>query len=445
VIDRLAGALRRGGTASPASTGSTRTDAIPDQASAAPPTIHVGFYSPANLNTMDGSAIWVESAIRTLIVDPRVRLTVVLKAPERRAVVTSTIRGLDRVTLIPRPDDAPPLDAAGAIDRLAEIDAHDPFDIVLIRGYEVGLEAARRATFVGRLWACYVLEPERDLDDTEHRSGLRAIVGGASRVLVQSQAMADLFASAVPDVAARILLLPPAVPPPGGPVAATPGSRRSAHRLVYTGKFHPFYRIADLLDAFVELHRRDRRLTFHLVGDKVFQPPDDPESAPALRRRFRTTDGVVWHGAKPRPEVMELLREGGLALSVWDYDHGSRTNDLVISTKLLDYAVAGLPVLLTRTRAQEALLGSDYPLFLAPGANLASAIRAALDDTERLAIAAAATRAMAAAFSYPVVAAGLRPAIDAVAVANAGRPALPSAHPGSRSDPTGSTTPVTPT
>jgi glycosyltransferase involved in cell wall biosynthesis len=298
------------------------------------------------------------------------------------------------------------------VDALEALDRRDRIDVLVVRSYDVCLEAARRGTFAGRLWACYILEPEHDLESDEHRAGLRRIVEHASRVLIQSRPMGDLFASLVPDVAPKLLSLPPAVPPDDRHVA---DPQRPIRRLVYTGKFHPFYRIEELIDAFVTLRADDPGLTFHVVGDKVFQPPGDATWAPALRRRLRTTDGLVWHGALPRPKVLRLLSGGGLALSLWDYDHGSHTNDLVVSTKLLDYAVSGLPVLLTRTVAQEALLGPDYPLFHESGEDVATSIRTALADPGRLVAAARTTREMAAAFTYPAVYAGLRPAIDVIA------------------------------
>jgi glycosyltransferase involved in cell wall biosynthesis len=409
IARRLSGFLRR-----PAA----RSDDPPGT----PPTIQVGFYAPANLNTMDGSAIWVESAVQTLHIDPRLRVTVLLKAAERRSIITDTIRGLERVTVVPRPADSAPLDAVGAVDRLEELDREDRFDIVIARSFEVCLEVAMRRAFGGRLWAAYVLEPERDSASPDYRAGLDRIVAHASHVLVQSSAMADLFVSIVPGVAPKLLLLPPAVPPDSR-FAAQPD--RPIRRLLYTGKFHPFYRIEELIDAFVELHSIDRGLSFHVVGDKVFQPPDDPDWAPGVRRRLRRTPGLVWHGALSRPDVLRLLSGGGLALSVWDYDHGPQANDLVVSTKLLDYAISGLPVILNRTIAQEALLGADYPLFVEPGTDMTTAIRRALDDVASTAAAARAARAMALRFTYPAVYAGLRAPIDAVETTPTNRDADP--------------------
>jgi hypothetical protein len=71
-------------------------------------------------------------------------------------------------------------------------------------------------------------------------------------------------------------------------------------------------------------------------------------------------------------------------------------------------------VLLTRTIAQEALLGADYPLFIEPGADVMTTIRRALTDVAVTAAAARVARAMALRFTYPNVYAGLRPAIDAI-------------------------------
>ena len=398
IARRLRGVLRRPRAAA---------EGGPDRSA----TIHVGFYAPANLNTMDGSAIWVESAIQTLHVDPRLRISLVLKAAERRSIITDTIRGLAGVTVVPRPRDSPPFDAAEAVDRLEQLDRADPFDVVIVRSYEVCLVAAIRGAFAGRLWAAYVLEPERDPAADEHRAGLERIVGHASRVLVQSTAMADLFRSLVPAVGPALLLLPPAVPV-DGPVYAHP--ERPIRRLLYTGKFHPFYRIEELIDAFVMVRATHRGLSFHVVGDKVFQPPDDPDWAPSLRRRLRGTPGLVWHGALPRPDVLRLLSGGGLAMSIWNFEHGPQANDLVVSTKLLDYAISGLPILLTRTTAQEALLGVDYPLFLEPHEPVVTAIGRALGDLSRSTAAARAARATALRFTYPAVYDGLRSAIDAI-------------------------------
>ncbi len=92
--------------------------------------------------------------------------------------------------------------------------------------------------------------------------------------------------------------------------------------------------------------------------------------------------GVVRHGGLSRAAVAGLLAKGGVALSVWDYRYGSHWNDLVVSTKLLDYCAAGLPVILNRTQAQEAILGADYPLFVHTAAEAEALIDRVLRDDD---------------------------------------------------------------
>jgi glycosyltransferase involved in cell wall biosynthesis len=375
---------------------------------------------------MDGSAIWVQSAVQTFNTDPRLWITLPLKAIERRTVTTALIRRLPRVDVV---DSRRVLASAeeilstpSAVDVLLELDRQRRFDIVLVRSFEVCREIVDRGAFPLRLWSCYILEPERDLGNPVYREALARISRSSAMVLVQSPAMAELLRSVDPTSADRLALLPPAI-------ADRPRRRadpdRIRLRLFYTGKFHPFYPVDRMVEAFVELRRHLPRLEFELVGDKVYQPPDDPTYAPRMRRMLRTTPGVRWYGALPRDRVETVLARGGVALSIWDYRHGSRLNDLVVSTKLLDYASVGLPVVLMRTRAQEEMLGLDYPLFVSDIEEVLPLLRRTLSDPLLYRTAAERTWQASRAFTYSEVYEGIRPSVEA-AIANA-----PSGEPGS--------------
>ncbi len=167
-----------------------------------------------------------------------------------------------------------------------------------------------------------------------------------------------------------------------------------------------------MIDFLTELRPEHPDLEFHAIGDQIFRPPGGEAWADDLERRLTTTDGVVWHGAVPRDEVIRLLSEGGIALSLWDYGHGSTMNDLVVSTKLLDYCLAGVPVILNRTAAQATILGADYPLFVSSPDEALPLIRRLLDDPTLYREAAERCRAAAEAFSYPRAYAGLAPYLE---------------------------------
>ena len=134
--------------------------------------------------------------------------------------------------------------------------------------------------------------------------------------------------------------------------------------MLYAGKFHPFYPVDWMIRIFRELRADLRDLEFHVAGDKFYRPKGDVTYASALEQALLSTPGLTWHGGIGRDDVEALLAAGGVAMNLWDYHHGPAMNDLVISTKLLDSCVVGLPIILNRTAAQEGVLGVDYPLFV---------------------------------------------------------------------------------
>ena len=371
---------------------------------------HVLLYSPANLNVMDGSSIWVQSVAETFAAGPDVRLVLPLKAPERRDLITGALRSLDRVeVLAPERFRArvPPsgLDLESVLDWVERLDREDRFDIFVLRGFEVCLSAAQRKTLRGRLWSTYILEPERDFGSSTYLAEMAAIADASEYVVCQSEGMRTMIEHLVPATRGRTILLPPAIPA----TVARADPARPMRRLVYTGKFHPFYPVPDLIGAFVPLRERYPGLEFHVVGDKIWRTPDDHAYADALEAQLAGTEGLAWHGAISRSAVATLLAQGGIALSVWDRQHGSRWNDLVVSTKLLDYCAAGLPVVLNRTVAQEAILGPDYPLFIDDVDEVSAVIDRLLGDDDLYVAAAERCWAATRRFTYEPVFTRLAP------------------------------------
>jgi glycosyltransferase involved in cell wall biosynthesis len=322
-------------------------------------------YSPSNMNQIDGSTIWVQSVTQTLLADPAIEVTIPLRSPVRRDVMTGALRRLERVRLV---DMHPRLAArtlglttTGALDLIERLDRARPFDAILLRSLQLCLVAADRPSLRNRVWSCYILEPERDPDDPAYREQMRRIAEASKYVIVQSEGMRRLLESVVPEARGKTVLLPPGIPAEFGPRADL---TRPVRRLLYTGKFHPFYPVERMLDFFVELRGEMPDLEFHIAGDKIMPIEADPAYQDRIRSRLDNTPGVVWHGSLPRERVIDLLAEGGVALNLWDYAHGPRMNELVVSTKLLDYASVGVPVVLTRTPTQVEMFGADYPLFV---------------------------------------------------------------------------------
>jgi len=372
-------------------------------------------YSPANLNNVDGSTVWVDSVVRTLLVDPGVHVTLPLRAPQRRDVITATLRRLERVRLVdvhPRlAGRALGLSTTQALDLIERLDRDRPFDAILLRSFQLSLRATERPSLRGRIWACYILEPERDADDSEYRGAMGRIAEASRFVVVQSEGMRQLLESVVPAARGRTILLPPGIP---DETSRRADPDRPVQRLVYTGKFHPFYPVERMIEFLTELRQGEvPGLEFHVAGDKFMDVEDDPGYAPRLRRLLETTPGVVWHGSMPREDVVNLVAEGGVALNLWDYRHGPQMNELVVSTKLLDYASVGVPVVLTRTPTQVELYGEAYPLFVDQVDEALPLLRRVLTEPDLYRLTAQRSYEASRAFTYPRVHALIAPYLGA--------------------------------
>lgn len=378
--------------------------------------LSVLFYTMANLNIIDGSSIWMHSVAETLHVDSRLRITIPLRAPEHRDVVTRGLRRLPRVELLDprhlgRPDPGG-MNVFEAISALERADAKRRHDIVLLRAYELCREAVRRGLFAGRLWSCYILEPERDISDPEYLAGMTRIAEASRHVVCQSEEMRALLESLVPAAIGKTIILAPGIPEET--VVARPDPGRIVPRMIYAGKFHRFYPVDRMIDAFQELRTEHPDLEFHVAGDKFHRPRGDTGYAVALERALVETPGLVWHGGIGRDEVEALLAEGGVALSLWDFRHGPGMNNLVISTKLLDFCSVGLPVILNRTAAQEDVLGADYPLFVNRVDEALPLLRRLFVDAALYRLASERSFEASRRFTYPSVYAALAPYVDRV-------------------------------
>ena len=361
-------------------------------------------YSPANLNQVDGSTIWVQSVAETLLVDPAVEVTVPLRAPERRDVVTGPLRRRAGIQLI----DAHPrlaarqlgLTTTQALDLIERLDRDRQFAAIILRGFQLALAAIERPALRGRIWACYILEPERDIEDVAYRDAMNRIAAASRYVVVQSEGMRELLESLAPLARGRTLLLPPGIAPDAERRADLAVPTR---RLIYTGKFHPFYPVERMIDFLTELRRDIPDLEFHVAGDKIMPVEADPDYVHRLRHRLESTPGVVWHGSMPREAVIDLIAEGGVALNLWDYGHGPRMNELVVSTKLLDYCSVGVPVVLTRTPTQVELFGADYPLFVDEVDEALPLLRRVLTDPDLYRSTGERAFEASRAFTYPAL------------------------------------------
>lgn len=358
----------------------------------------IAVYGEIDPNLVDGSSVWLQSICQVLAMIDRVEVTLLLRRPlgPGRRFLLDALAANERIELV----DAGRrglLGAAEALDLLEQLDRErGPFDLVLLRGQAVLAEAAGRDAFDGRLWSYPMIGRGMSVET------LRALAARSARLLCQTDAVAEELRGIAPAADGSLLVLPPMIPRAGPPPALN--GARGPLRLVYSGKLAPEYCWLETVDAFRALREVEPGAELHVLGDKIHRPPGQPDFHEQAIRALRETEGLRWHGAVPRSAVPNLLAECDLALSIRDPGVEAARE---ISTKVLEYGAAGLPVVLNRAPVYEALLGRDYPLFVsAPKDAVDVLLGIALDSDARFA-AAVDCHAASRAFTFDRVAAGV--------------------------------------
>jgi FkbM family methyltransferase len=327
------------------------------------PAVPIAVYGDLNLNIMDGSAIWAASLAETLAGLPGVGVTLLFKARIHRTHVVARL--LDRTPMVrfvepPFTDRNQGLDVAGALGQLLSLDDVRPFRAFVLRGFDLCTAAAAEPRVRGRLWA-YLTDIPQSADDLTPQVHARvaAIIEACQFLLCQTPQFESHILAHWPGARGKTILLPPMIPPPGEAVA--PSREHSCgFRLCYAGKFAPRWGIRDLFAAFGSLSAR-LPAQLHVYGDKIHHVPTEPGFRGEIRHLLENTPGVSWHGAVDRDALMRAVSGMDACWAFRDPAFEASTHEL--STKVLEYASTGVPVVLARSPVNEALLGADYPLF----------------------------------------------------------------------------------
>ncbi|GAB3734969.1 hypothetical protein GCM10028862_18400 [Luteimonas pelagia] len=338
-------------------------------------------YGDLNLNITDGSAVWAASLVQVLAGIPGAHVTLFLKAPVTALHIIEPLLSLGNVRLVePDTAEAPVLSVRDALESIAEHDRADPFDAIVLRGFDLCSAASEQAAFEGRLWVYITDLPQtRDALDDVSRARIEGIIARAGRVLCQTPQFEAHLLSCFPTASGRTALLPPMIPPP----SATPPARRGgAPRLVYAGKFAPLWGIREMFATFRALRETVPALELHVFGDKIHQVQDDPGFRPEIAGLLESTPGVVWHRQVSREQLYAELPGYDVG---WAWRHEAlEANTHELSTKVLEYAACGLPTVVYPNEVNIGVLGPDYPLYARNEDEARDAIARLLADPDRL-------------------------------------------------------------
>lgn len=379
-------------------------------------------YGDVDLNLIDGSAVWLASVAEILSLDESLAVSVLLKCPLKDSTVVAGLAGRLRLIDPWRQASSDPawqtaLAPLGSRRRLTPAVAArvielawqtDRFDLLFVRAdaerHLLPRELARRRIVptCRQAWVYVTNTAQLETED------LQELLENYRRVLCQTpQALEDIVAKLPAAPRDKLLVLPPMIPP------CVPQKPRAQHngicRLCYTGKFSREYYPNELLDAFERLRKLEPEIELHLVGDKFHNYQEAPGFEAFLRYRMQNTPGVTWHGRKTREETQRIVADCHLAVS---WRHRQFDSSLELSTKVLESAALGVPVLMNRAATQVELFGEDYPLYVDSQTELIEKVLLVHRDRNLYGTISNEVAAKASPFTYPSLRERLRPALQ---------------------------------
>ncbi|WP_132986702.1 glycosyltransferase [Luteimonas terricola] len=321
------------------------------------PLRRIAIYGDVNLNITDGSAIWAASLAEVLAGMPEVQATLYLKARVVQSRIIAPLLSLAGLRIVEPEERA--LVPAAALDAIERDDGERRYDAVILRGVDLCEEASRRLGLHGRLWVYLTDVPQTPEQATpEIAERVSRIIDAAGVVLCQTPQFREYMEGWIPAAAGKTRLLPPMVPPEG-PIRPRPGDDRL--NVVYAGKFAPAWGVREMLDGVASLRAQGRAVVLHVYGDKIHNPADDPEFREEIARRLGGDEGVIWHGAVERSQLLAELSRMDVG---WAWRHASlEAGTHELSTKLLEYASAHVPPIMARNAVNLSVFGDDYPLY----------------------------------------------------------------------------------
>ncbi len=343
----------------------------------------VAVYGDINMNLVDGSAIWMASLVRVLAGVEGIEVDLLLKHRLRNVITIGEALEAQSVRLIEpgRGGDTAPLKPFEAADELAAKDAERKYQAVIVRGHEVASAVAETGAFDGRLW-CYLTDiPQQEAElDAGWLASLAKIANASRYILCQTTELERFLATQVPAARGKTRLLPPMVP--AVPRSAVPRRTDGPLRVAYAGKFAPLWGIREMLETADRLAARGVPVEWHIYGDKIHHPADDPGFRAEVTSRLESTPTVVWHRAMPRREVLE-------ALATMDVGWAWRSlkleqSTLELSTKVLEYGSAGVAALMSPSATNIAVFGPDYPLYVRDATEAVARLAELAGDRARL-------------------------------------------------------------
>ncbi|MFJ8068607.1 hypothetical protein ACIQZD_06565 [Peribacillus sp. NPDC096447] len=343
-----------------------------------------------DMNSMDGSAVFLSSLASTIALDSNIEVDLLLASPVKRDILIQPLEKFDNITIL-NPFVDPFFSATddewvkkGVIDfDIAEMLithywSQKGYDWLFVRSIETVEKIAKHKHIIKNtlVYATGLTHIGQDVDEEKFES-IKNIYDQCAYFLCQTEEMCEFVIEILNlnKEKNKVSLLTPMIPN----IESAEGQTRLKNKLVYTGKFDPDWKTIPIITAFKELKREIPNLSLDVAGDKFKWVKDDSQFKEEAAYLLKNTDGLTWYGALTRENAQQLIVNSDIGIT-WRSEE--MDSSLELSTKLLEYGILRKAVIMNPTKMHIKLFGEDYPLYAVTEKDFRDTVKLALSNKD---------------------------------------------------------------
>lgn len=311
-------------------------------------------YGDINLNILDGSTVWLSNLVNMLLCEafdePEIHL--LSKNDIQNEINLNNISKINK-TIIHQPSTLhnnvknSSLKSYDSQKAIKYLDDKFNFDSIVIRGQNIMRDFSPKDTILRKVVA-YSLHNLEDVRD---------VVLNCKYLACQTQILKDFYVDkGIPE--SKTFILPPLINSP----EKEPVFKRTGFSLIYTGTLKDDYNSIEIIKCFDKLYESNKKLRMDIVMSKIYRKPQEfTDEIEALVKKHDLGElGVGIHTSLSKSEVAKMIQNADVGIS-WRKPRMDESKEL--STKLLEYASLGKPMILNRNIVNTSIFGDEYPYY----------------------------------------------------------------------------------
>ncbi|MGE6378391.1 hypothetical protein [Peribacillus muralis] len=343
-----------------------------------------------DMNSMDGSAVFLSSLASTLSLDPDIQIDLLLASPVKRDILIRPLEKCDNIKIL-NPFVDPFFSATdeewvkkGVINfdiaemLISHYWSKNEYDWLFVRSIETVEKIVKYKDIIRKslVYATGLTHLGQDVNEEKFKR-IKNIYNQCAYFLCQTEEMCEFFIEMLnlDKENNKVSLLTPMIPD----IESAGWDAKVKQKLVYTGKFDPDWKTIPIITAFKELKREIPKLSLHVAGDKFKWGNGDSTFKEEAKYLLENTEGLEWYGALTRENAQQLIVNSDIGIT---WRSTEMDSSLELSTKLLEYGMLRKAVIMNPTKMHVKLFGEDYPLYAATEKDFRDSVKLALSDED---------------------------------------------------------------